>query len=222
MIGLLPLMLERVGILLIIVFLVSRMKSFRNIIRHEHGYKEKMALIAVFGTFGIISNYTGIEIRDGEILTVVWQIAVADDGAIANTRVLGVALGGLLGGPLVGTGAGLIAGLHRLTLGGYTAVACGLSTIVAGIATGFIGNYLRKRGQNTPWRAVAVGIVMECIQMGVILAIARPFSAALQLVEVIAIPMIVINGFGTLLFMLIIQSIFRSRKERAPCRRRPH
>ncbi|ALS25882.1 histidine kinase [Paenibacillus sp. 32O-W] len=212
MIGLLPLMLERVGILLIIVFLVSRMKSFRNIIRHEHGYKEKMALIAVFGTFGIISNYTGIEIRDGEILTVVWQIAVADDGAIANTRVLGVALGGLLGGPLVGTGAGLIAGLHRLTLGGYTAVACGLSTIVAGIATGFIGNYLRKRGQNTPWRAVAVGIVMECIQMGVILAIARPFSAALQLVEVIAIPMIVINGFGTLLFMLIIQSIFQEQE----------
>ena len=34
---------------------------------------------------------------------------------------MGVAIGGLLGGPIVGIGAGLIAGLHRLSLGGFTA-----------------------------------------------------------------------------------------------------
>ncbi|MDQ6421993.1 sensor histidine kinase [Paenibacillus sp. LHD-117] len=212
MIHLLPLMLERVGILLIVVFLLSRMRSFRQIIHHEHRLKEKLSLIAIFGIFGIISNYTGIEINQGVITSPEWQADVDYDSALANTRVLGVALGGLLGGPLVGFGTGLIAGLHRVSLGGFTAYACGVSTILAGIATGLLGAYLRKRGQITPWRAVAIGIVMECAQMGIILLAAKPFEAALELVRVISVPMIVINGFGTLLFMLIVQSIMQEEE----------
>ncbi|CAG7653933.1 LytS/YhcK type 5TM receptor domain-containing protein [Paenibacillus allorhizosphaerae] len=209
---LLILMLERVGILLIVVFLLSRMSSFRKIIDNEHGMKEKMLLIAVFGTFGIISNYTGIEIRGGEVSSQVWQTDVDLGSALANTRVLGVALGGLLGGPLVGLGVGMIAGLHRMTLGGFTAVACGVSTLLAGIVTGLIGKRFQKNEKNTPWRAVVIGIVMECVQMGIILMAARPFEDALTLVKVIAMPMILINGFGTLLFMLIIQSILQEEE----------
>ena len=58
---------------------------------------------------------------------------------LANTRVMGVVIGGLLGGPAVGFGAGLIAGIHRLTLGGFTAVACAISTLLAGVAAGYLG-----------------------------------------------------------------------------------
>ncbi|WP_409342197.1 LytS/YhcK type 5TM receptor domain-containing protein [Paenibacillus sp. MBLB4367] len=212
MITLLILMLERVGILLIVVFLLSRMSSFRQIIHNEHGTRERILLIAVFGTFGIISNYTGIEIHAGVITSQGWQTEVAYDNAIANTRVLGVALGGLLGGPLVGLGCGLIAGLHRLTLGGYTAVACGFSTILAGLVTGMIGKSLQKKQKNTPWRAVAISLIMECFQMVIILAVAKPFDAAYELVQIISLPMIVMNGFGMLLIMLIIQSILQEEE----------
>lgn len=205
-------MLERVGILLIVVFLLSRMRSFRKIIDNEHGMKERLLLIAVFGTFGILSNYTGIEIRGGEVSTQVWQTDVAFDSALANTRVLGVVLGGLLGGPLVGLGAGLIAGAHRMALGGFTAAACGVSTLLAGIVAGLIGKRFQVNDKHTPWRAVAIGIVMECTQMGIIVLAARPYEAALTLVKVIAVPMILINGFGTLLFMLIVQSILQEEE----------
>lgn len=214
MVNLLILMLERVGLLLIVVFLLSRLSSFRQIIHNEHGLREKLLLIAIFGAFGVISNYTGIEIGNGSISSHVWQLDVDYDSALANTRVLGVALGGLLGGPLVGAGVGLNAGLHRITLGGFTAVACGISTIFAGIVTGWIGKRFRKNEKKAPWQAVVIGIVMECIQMGIILLAAKPYESALALVQIIAIPMIVINGFGTLLFMLIIQSIVQD-KERA-------
>ncbi|SDS49256.1 two-component system, LytT family, sensor histidine kinase LytS [Paenibacillaceae bacterium GAS479] len=212
MLHLLPLMLERVGILLIVVFLLSRMRSFRQIIHHEHRLKEKLMLIAIFGIFGIISNYTGIQVSNGIVASPAWQTGVDYDSALANTRVLGVALGGLLGGPLVGLGAGLIAGLHRISLGGFTAVACGVSTIFAGIITGLIGSYLRRRGKNMTWWAVLIGIIMECVQMGIILLVARPFEPALELVTMIALPMIVINGFGTLLFMLLVQSIVQEEE----------
>ncbi|WP_309121455.1 sensor histidine kinase [Paenibacillus sp.] len=212
MIYLLPLMLERVGLLLIFGFLLSRMRSFRQMIHQQHSLKEKTQLIAVFGAFGILSNYTGIEIQNDLISTEVWQTTVDADGALANTRVLGVVLGGLLGGPLVGTGVGLIAGLHRFTLGGFTAVACGISTIFAGIVTGFLSARLRKKGSITVSRAVLIGIVMECIQMGIILAVAKPYEAALELVQLISIPMITMNGFGTLLFVLMIQSILQEEE----------
>ncbi|MDE3837852.1 sensor histidine kinase [Bacillus methanolicus] len=207
MIELLFLMLERVGILIIMAFLLSRMKSFRQIVHNEHRFKEKMILIAIFGTFGVISNYTGVEIEEGLISSRSWQTDVHYDGALANTRIMGVAIGGLLGGPLVGLGGGLIAGLHRLTLGGFTAAACSISTILAGIATGLIGKRFNIQKEKSPLWAMSIGVLMECIQMGIILLIARPFESAYHLVEVIALPMITINGFGTLVFILIIQTI---------------
>ena len=42
------------------------------------------------------------------------------DEALANSRVIGVVVAGLLGGYRLGIEAGLIAGLHRMTLGGFT------------------------------------------------------------------------------------------------------
>ncbi len=212
MLNLLPLMLERVGLLLIVVFLLSRMKSFRSVIHNEHGLEEKALLIAVFGTFGILSNYTGIEIHKQFISTAVWQTKIDYDSALANTRVLGVALGGLLGGPLVGLSVGMIAGLHRFTLGGFTAVPCGISTIVAGAVTGLIGKRIRLRDKKSVWRAALIGMIMEAVQMGIILSMAKPFEAALGLVRIIGLPMITMNGFGTFLFTLILHSILQEEE----------
>lgn len=207
MIELLPLMIERVGVLITLAFLLSRMKSFRNVVQKEHAMKEKIIFIFIFGSFGIISNFTGVEIDSGVVTSNVWQTDVDIDSAIANTRIMGVTIGGLLGGPLVGIGVGLIAGFHRLTLGGFTAVACAFSTILAGIVTGVLGKYFVIPKNQTPWNAVLICIIMECVQMGIILLIAKPFDEALNLVKLIALPMIGINGFGTLLFLLIIQNI---------------
>ncbi|MCQ6281506.1 sensor histidine kinase [Bacillus sp. EB600] len=207
MLTLVPLMLERVGILIIVAFLLSRMKTFRRVIHDEHGLREKVFMIAIFGVFGIISNYTGVEISHGSIRSQDWLTEIDKDNAIANTRIMGVAIGGLLGGPVVGIGAGLIAGLHRLSLGGFTAGACAFSTILAGIVTGFMGKHFKIQVEKTPWKAVVIGILMECVQMGIILVAAKPYDEALHLVDLISVPMIAINGFGTFIFLMIIQEI---------------
>lgn len=204
---LLPIMLERAGLLVIVAFLLSRLKAFRRIVDHDLGIKEKIILALIFGCFGIVSNYTGVEIHHG-VLSQTWgHDNLSDQSAIANTRVMGVGIGGLLGGPIVGIGAGLIAGLHRFTLGGFTALSCSLSTVLAGAATGFLGRTFDIRKKYACLKAVVIGALMEIVQMGIILLMAKPFSDALVLVKVIAVPMITINGFGTLLFMLIIQTI---------------
>ncbi|AWP38648.1 sensor histidine kinase [Heyndrickxia coagulans] len=204
---LLPVMLERAGILVIAAFLLSRLKTFRQIIHQEYGRKEKLVLIIVFGIFGIISNYTGIVIEHGKVSHAFGQGHLSVESAIANTRIMGVGIAGLLGGPVVGIGAGLLASIHRLSLGGYTDIACSLSTMIAGIIMGFIGRRFNVRGKYAALEAVAAGVLMEMLQMGIILAVAKPFEEAVALVRLIAVPMISINGFGTFIFILIIQTI---------------
>ncbi|OLN21189.1 sensor histidine kinase [Domibacillus antri] len=212
MIQLLPLMLERVGIIVIIAFLLSQIKSFRQIVQNDLGLKGKWLLAAFFGAFSIISNYTGIEIKQNALIDNTWLMEVGPDNAIANTRIMVVGIGGLLGGPVVGLGVGVIAGIHRYTLGGFTAGACALSSILAGIAAGYIGKKYKKKRIITPLFAVGVGMTLETVQMMIILAFTKPFEKAWALVEIIGVPMIVINGLGILIFMFIIQSILREEE----------
>ncbi|MDQ0218626.1 sensor histidine kinase [Peribacillus cavernae] len=213
MFHLLPLMLERAGIILIVAFLLSHIKSFRRIIHTDNQrISEKALLIVIFGSFGVISNYTGIEIHHNTIAENAWLINVEPDSAIANTRIMGIAIGSLLGGPIVGLGIGIIAGLHRFMLGGFTAAACAISAVVAGVAAGYIGKRRKQKSSITPWFAVSIGVVMEIIQMVIILLVTKPYGLAWDLVKLIGVPMIVINGFGTFLFMLIIRSILREEE----------
>jgi two-component system sensor histidine kinase LytS len=85
---------------------------------------------------------------------------------------MGVFIGGLLGGPAVGLGAGLIAGIHRYSLGGFTAEACAVSTILAGVTAGYIGEWRRRKFRNiNPLFAVSVGMALEAVQMMIILSL---------------------------------------------------
>lgn len=54
---LVPIMLEKVGIIVIVAYVLSQMNSFRQLFQHEHKTSEKVMLLLLFGAFGIISNY---------------------------------------------------------------------------------------------------------------------------------------------------------------------
>lgn len=192
---------SRVGIILILALFLSRVGLFRKLVSKENiDIKDKVLLSVIFGVFGIIGTYTGIHLQ----------------GAIVNSRVIGVFVGGLLGGPVVGVLSGIIAGGHRFLtdIGGFTAVACSLSTLSEGIMAGF----LRKKFENSSYRilfALIAGAIAEVMQMIIILLVAKPFSEALYLVKVIGIPMIVANGAGIAVFIAITDSIFKEIENEA-------
>ncbi|CAK7019355.1 sensor histidine kinase [Tissierella sp.] len=192
---------SRVGIILILALFLSKIGLFRKLVSKENiDIKDKILLSIIFGVFGIIGTYTGIHLQ----------------GAIVNSRVIGVFVGGLLGGPLVGILSGIIAGGHRflIDIGGFTAIACGISTLSEGAMAGL----LKKKFENSPYRitfALISGAIAEVIQMIIILLVARPFSEALDLVKIIGIPMIVGNGIGIAAFIAITDSIFKEIENEA-------
>ena len=85
MLQLVPAMLEKVGIIVIVAFLLSKIHSFRQIVQEDHNKYVKLRLIVLFGAFGIISNYTGIEVYGHSIEQNRWLSEIGAESAIANT-----------------------------------------------------------------------------------------------------------------------------------------
>jgi two-component system, LytTR family, sensor histidine kinase LytS len=198
-------MLERLGIIVTIAFILTRFRFFRGLIHRDSlNRRQQYLAIVFFGFFGIIGTYSGMSFNTDTLQFNRWAADLASDEAIANSRVIGIVIAGLLGGYKVGIGAGLIAGIHRFTLGGFTAFACGFAAIIAGILAGF---YHKKKKNVNLSAAFMVGAIAETVQMLVILLLAKPFDKALTLVEIIGMPMILANGLGSALFLLIIKNV---------------
>ncbi|AJD90063.1 histidine kinase [Jeotgalibacillus malaysiensis] len=207
-------MLERLGIIVTVAFLLTRLPFFRRLFdaQLQINFRQRLLLVVVFGCFGIIGTYTGIVVNPIDDSMYRWTTVLGEDEALANSRVLGVVVAGLLGGWRIGIGAGLIAGVHRFFLGGFTGFACGIATIVAGAIAGIISKKQKKNRIVTPQVAFIVGASAEAVQMLIILGIARPFDLALALVQDIGLPMIIANGIGTALFVLIIRSVIQEEE----------
>ncbi|RLB13971.1 MAG: transcriptional regulator [Deltaproteobacteria bacterium] len=192
-------LLEHFGLIVSATFLLLSWSAFRKLVLKETSLLDKSILILFFGAFGIVGTYAGTPMM----------------GAIANLRAIGVITGGLFGGPLVGAGAGIIAGGHRflIDMNGFTSVPCGLSTFLEGLAAGLLSLRLKEKVLN--WRVAAfLGIVGESAHMLITMAIARPFAEAWALVQVVALPMILINSFGAGLFVEIIRFVLEDRQRR--------
>ncbi len=187
-------LLLNIGLLVLIATLLTKIPIVRNLLLYDdHSIGSTAALAVIFGLVSIISTYTGVRAQ----------------GAIVNTRVIGVLAAGLLGGPYVGMGAALIGGLHRylFDIGGFTAFSCALSTFMEGLA-GSVFSRRFKAGKINSTGIFLITALVETGQMVIILLVSRPFEAALQLVKIIGLPMIIMNALGMIVFLGTFNMVF--------------
>ena len=184
--GVLPL-LERMALVILAVLLFSRTGLFRKAVKSECTLLQKALFSVFFGILAVYGTMRGIKVL----------------GAIANIRDLAPLMAGVLGGPVAGTLTGIIGGIHRLSVGGFTAIPCSLATILAGLMAGILSK--RIRGENLLAKGTTLAITVEVFHMALILALARPFSEAMKTVGQIALPMIVANAAGMLLFLYLFK-----------------
>ena len=194
-IELLLVLVEKICVIVVIAYLITRTKYFREILDKKFTLKNRAIFILIFGAVSIFGTYSGIELF----------------GAIANVRDLGPIIAGLIGGPVIGLGAGLIGGIHRYFLGGFTCVPCSLATVLAGLFGGII--YILRRGKFIGvLGAVLFAALMESFHMILALILAHPYSEAVKVVEVVSIPMIFANSLGMFFFAYIISNRIRERE----------
>ncbi len=186
-------LLQQMCVYLVLAYLLSKTPLVLPLLNISSRLDHKLATYVLFSLFCIMGTYFGLQIDD----------------AIANTRAIGAVMGGLFGGPVVGFAVGLTGGLHRYSLGGFTDVACAISTTAEGLVGGLLHSYLIKTHNKerlfNPAIVFAVTLVAELLQMAIILMVAEPFDKAFSLVSTIVAPMLVANSVGAALFMSILQ-----------------
>ncbi|MDR8524349.1 sensor histidine kinase [Shewanella fidelis] len=191
--SLILLLTQQMSLYMVIVYLLSKTPLFKVFTEGASRLPHKVYIYFIFSGFCILATYFGEQTND----------------AIANTRAMGAVLGGLLGGPVTGFFVGLTGGLHRYSMGGFTDLACAISTTLEGLSAGLISYYLRRIGQQeliySPLMVCIITFAAEVMQMLIILSVAKPFDHAWDLVQQIALPMLLINSVGAALFMSIIR-----------------
>jgi sigma-B regulation protein RsbU (phosphoserine phosphatase) len=179
-------LLEQACLVIIVFYLLFQIKFFRRMLDGKLNLLDQLILAVIFGALAVYGTYSGVQ----------------TSGAIANIRNLGPMIAGFLGGPWAGLGAGLIGGVHRYFMGGFTAVPCALGTIISGLGAGIM-LYLLK-GKLGVWKPTLYAFLMECADMGLLLLMAQPFDKALSLVSVIAVPMILGDTVGIAIFSFML------------------
>ncbi len=183
-------LLEKACVVMVVAYLIGRTRYLSTIVQGGATVLNQAILVAVFGALAVYGTYSGVRLPSG---------------AIANIRDLGPMAAGMVGGPLVGLSAGLIGGIHRYFMGGLTQVPCSIATVLAGRVAGLV---FRAGGYRVRlWVAALVAVIMESLHMGLILAIARPYEDALGVVTLIALPMILGNSAGLVLFGYVVRSV---------------
>lgn len=182
-------MLKRISIAIILGLILTQTRFIDHIIKYRLTKYDQIICIALFSTMSIIASYAGVPVND----------------ALANSRMVGIMAAGLIAGPRVGVSVGIIAGVHRYFLGGFSAFACAVSSIVEGIISSIIYRCYPDRSI-PPYITFAIGALTEMVQMAIILGLATPYEEAVNLVNNIAVPMTIANAIGLTLFMLIIEN----------------
>ena len=188
-------LLEKVSLVLVVLYLLARTGLFVRILQRDFNLGNRAFLVIVFGALSLYGTYSGVKLPSG---------------TIANIREMAPMAAGLLAGPVVGTVVGLVGGIHRYFQGGLTALPCAISTIIAGLGAGIIF-VASKKGLVAVSVAAVFAVLMEAAAMGLILLLARPYAAAWQAVQVIALPMILANAAGVAILVFMMKNLIKEK-----------
>lgn len=188
-------LINNVCVITVMAYTVSHSKYYMEWLDEKHNFKNKSFLTITFGLFSLYA---------------------AAAGGVANVRVLGPMLGGLIGGPLVGIGASLFGGIYRfldLRYAGATEMAHSalLATVLAGLAGGLV--YRWQKGQLPGlWTTAIFAFVFEAFHMVLTIAMEYQNEIVISTVKKVGIPMTISHTVGATMFVFITKNIINTRK----------
>ena len=187
-------LISNIGCSAIIAFFFIKIDKANIIIKSKaKSKKDVIALSFFFSLLSISGTYIGLNFN----------------GAILNTRNIGVVAGGLLGGPYVAALTGLVAGIHRaiVNLGRETAIPCAIATIIGGFLTAYVSRFAKNKDRM--FFAFLLAFVVENLSMALILLIQKDKILAQSIVKNFYIPMVFMNSVGAAVLILLVEDIIQ-------------
>ena len=187
-------LISNIGCSAIIAFFFIRIDKANIIIKsNAKTKKDIIALSFFFSLLSISGTYIGLNFN----------------GAILNTRNVGVIAGGILGGPYVAIITGLVAGIHRafVNLGRETAIPCAIATIIGGFLTAYVHRFIKSKDKI--FFGFFLACVVENLSMGLILIILKDKILAQNIVANFYVPMVFMNSIGASVLILLVEDIIQ-------------
>jgi LytS/YehU family sensor histidine kinase len=189
--------IKNIAVLGVAAYITAQLPPFRRALNHvPYRINDQLILILIFGFFSGVGNYLSIPVM----------------GSLAHTRIVGVVAGGLLGGPVVGVGAGIIGAIPRYFMGGDVALTAMAANVVIGLISGMF--WLKHGARNIDLKvALLSAVTAELILKTMVIMLTPSLEYALQLERAIAAPTIIATCFGVALFIYIVRDVFKEQEK---------
>ena len=155
--------------------------------KQELSRRAKISIGLIYGLLCVFSTHFGIDYQK----------------MMLNVRDIGPLAAGLFFDPLSGIIAGFVGGIERYIagtyfgIGSYTAIACSVSTCLAGVLAAVISKFILEGEKPQPIYSLFIGAIMEVFHMyAVILTHRDDVSMAFFVVDVCSVPMITFTALG--------------------------
>ena len=183
--------IKSVGLVAITAYPLTRYIVLRRSLAMISSRGDKIKLAIIFGALSMLSNASGTEVFNGAFL---------------SSRVTGPVIGGLIAGPFVGIVSGIIGGIHRYTLGGFTAIPDLFSTVAGGIVGGLFYKYYGETRVSF-LKACFAGVAVGLLETIFIVAFAKPSILAFTLIGWISPANFIVNALGIGIFVSILRNV---------------
>ena len=146
----------------------------------------------------------------GVLIILASKYAIIIMGARVNVRDCIAIFAGILAGPAAGIIVGLIGGIYRITLGGWTAIPCGLATMGAGMIGAYLYKYKGYKINSITLKQIGIIVIImgiwEFIHVDILAPILgeKPILEALSIMNPnIILPMALLNMIGIAILLLV-------------------
>lgn len=202
------------------LYLLSLSEKIRKFVyKQSYSVKEKMLMVLFFGIIGVVASEFGFKII----------------GLVINARDCVAIFAGILAGPAVGIGAGIISGVYRMlgvvwpgftgTMGAWTAIGCGVATIGAGFVGAYLSKYkkfsIRTITPRQIWKIVGIAALWQVVHVHILVPLISPLYTPNTFLGIqklfffekpLLIPMIIANSLGILLLLFVIRDAVIKRE----------
>ena len=135
-------------------------------------------------------------------------------GAKTNVRDVIALYAAIVGGPVAGVAVGLIGGIYRFTLGGWTALPCSVATISGGLIAAYLVHFFKFRPKCISLKSIAwwtgFALLWQIIHIEVLVPLlgGKPAGEAFQLMmQTLLVPQLVMNAFSIAVFLLLTRDM---------------
>src|SRR5699024_3569570 len=150
------------------------------------------------------SSTLGIIIHDNEIITHGLILSVENNEIVISLSLVAIVIAGLLGGPAVGLGAGIIVGIHLFFLGGVRWFANVIINRLTVLLAALTCRFLSKHRVILSVQALFIGIFTHILHMQLLIIISPENQEIVDVFNTVGLPLVLSNSIGIALFTAMI------------------